>query len=649
MIIPSETNKRKPISPMRAEVVSEKMAGRPCILPIEPREEFGLRCQVPEPKAKVIAEWVGEQEVGQEIDATTDHAWLVVLGHFAQALEVVSGLSRVHLEQRQGPSGLAPQTKLIEFLVGILGGIEALQELNQGAQPIVKDPTIAQAWGQALFRHYSQVSRTLEAADEQTLAEVSAVLGTVSAPFIQQAVLESIKDQGQLTVDVDLTGRAVSPTSTDYPEADFGWMDDEVKKGYQGAVASLVCDRWGRLMLTWQRYGGRTLSAACLQAAVREIEALLQVRPRRRVALVQARRQQIMSQLERQQAKVTANQHQQDHLWTRIRQASAEIDQGQTQLTELEAIYQAQDRIERPHSQLAKQRRKLSAAQKRASRSWPKLAQRQAQADRLCQQVTDTQEQLLALDEWLAYLDADNQANLNPVSIVIRVDAGFSTGPNLTWLIEMGYIVLTKAHHQGSTDRLRRQLPAQPNWSRVGHNAEAVAADAYYQNDCPYPIQAMLIRYHLPDKLRYTTLLYYADTPPPPLLLWFKRYNARQTLEAGIKEEKGVFTLKRHLVRSPIGMQLQEQFALFGANFVRWAAAWVKDLLFQANQNFHTALGQVKTLVRIVSHARARWVRNPLGNTLIFDQAGPFADTVISLSGLVAVQLPLPLFNFLLL
>ncbi len=642
IIAPTETS-LKAFSPSLAETASR----RPSLNRLSaPEGEAQIIFKEAHPKASLVADLVGHREVGTEIDATTDHAWLVVLGHFAQALEVVAELNQVHLEQRQGPDDLPPQTKLIEFLVGILGGIESLQELNQGAQPIVKDQTIAQAWGQALFRHYSQVSRTLEAADEQTLAEVVAVLRTVSAPFIQQAVMENLKGQGQLTVDVDLTGREVSPTSTDYPGADFGWMDDEVQKGYQGAVASLVSERWGRLLLTWQRYGGRTVSADCLQAAVREVEELLQVRPRRRIELVQARRREIMSQLEQQQAHVAVNQHQQDHLWERIRQARAEIGQCQQQLSELEAIYQAQGRIERPHSQLAKQRRKLSAAQKRESRSWPKLAQRQTQADRLHQKIIDTQAQLLALDEWLAYLDADNRANLNPVSIVVRVDAGFSTGPNLTWLIEMGYIVLTKVHHSSSTACLRRRLPAQPNWSRVGHNAEAVAMAEYYQNDCPYPIQAMLIRYHLPDKIRYTSLLYYADTPPPPLVDWFKNYNARQTVEAGIKEEKGVFTLKRHLVRSPIGMQLQEQFALFGANFVRWAAAWVKDLLSQTSQNFETALGQVKTLVRIVSRVRARWVRNAVGNTLIFDEAGPFAGTIICLSGLVAVQLPLRLFNF---
>jgi hypothetical protein len=594
----------------------------------------------------MVVELVGERQVGETIDATTDHAWLVVLGHFAQALGVVSGLSQVHLEQRQGGDKLPPQTKLIEFLVGIVGGIEQLQELNQGGQPIVKDPTIAQAWGQALFRHYSQVSRTLEAADDQTLAEVVAVLRTASTPFIQQAVMESLKAQGQLTLDVDLTGRAVSPTSTTYPEATFGWMDDEVQKGYQDALASLVSERWGRLLLTLQRYGGRTVSAECLQAVVREIEEVLQVRPRRRVELVQARRREIVSQLEQQQAHLTANQHHQDQLWVHIRQSRAELGQAQAHLTELEGFYQAQGWIERPHSQLAKQRRKVTTTQKRESRAWRDLTKCQAQADRWQPKVTAIQAQLLALDEWLAYLDADNRANPNPVTIVVRVDAGFSTGPNLTWLIEMGYSVLTKAHHRGSTACLRRQLPTQPAWVRVGHNAEAVAVGAYYQHDCPYPLQAMLVRYHVPDKIRYTTLLYYAETPPPPLLDWFMQYNGRQIIEAGIKEQKGVFTLKRHLVRSPIGMQLQEQFALFGANLVRWAAAWVKELLAQANHNFQTALGQVKTLVQIVSRTRARWVRNALGNTLIFDEAGPFADTIICLSGLVAVQLPLRLFNF---
>ena len=241
---------------------------------------------------------------------------------------------------------------------------------------------------------------------------------------------------------------------------------------------------------------------------------------------------------------------------------------------------------------------------------------------------------------------ADNTANPNPVKIVLRIDAGFSTGPNLAWLIEMGYTVLTKAYHSKTAHKLRRTLSDEVCWTKVGKNAEAVLISDYYQNSCPYPLETMLLRYHLGDKTCYTALLYYSECPPPAAREWFKWYNGRQTIEAGIKEGKGVFTLKRHLVRSPIGMLLQEQFAIFSANFTRWAAAWASDLVQQANPNFTKTLAEVKNLVRVLSHTRARWVRNQTGNCLIFDEVGPFAGTILCLSGQVAIQLALPLFNF---
>ena len=66
------------------------------------------------PELKEVVELIGEQEIGDEIDATTDHAWLLVLGHFAQALDLVAQLEEVSLSQRQGKNG-KPQSKIIEF------------------------------------------------------------------------------------------------------------------------------------------------------------------------------------------------------------------------------------------------------------------------------------------------------------------------------------------------------------------------------------------------------------------------------------------------------------------------------------------------------------------------------------------------------
>jgi hypothetical protein len=558
---------------------------------------------------------------------------------------LVSELAKVPIEQRKGRDH-TPQKKLIEFLVGILGGIEYLQDLNLAQQPIAKDPTVAKAWAQAIFTHYSGVSRTLDASDESTLTAVIEALRSISRPFIDAAVLETIKQYGRLTVDVDLTGREVSSTSTDYPDADFGWMDDGVSKGYQAAVTSLVCERWTRLMLTLQRYAGRTKSAACLQEAVQQVEHLLGVRPKRRVWLIGERRHQIQERMQHLEKVQGRTREAENRLWHRIREARAEIQTLQSMVQRLDAEYQAQERQERLHCKLAKARRRLVSTQKREQCAWRDLRKKQRKADEQQCKLSELQEELLSLDEWLAYLETDNMANPNPVPIVLRIDAGFSTGPNLAWLIEMGYTVLTKAHHGSTTHSLRQCLSPQTEWTCVGANAEAVHMGGYEHHDCPYLLQAMLVRYHLPDEMRYTTLFYYDENAPPPLPAWFARYNGRQTIEAGIKETKSVFTLKRHLVRSPVGMQIQEQFALFGANLIRWAAAWVKDMLRQVNHNFTVALDQVKTLARIASRARARWVCNRLGHTLIFDENGPFAGTIIRLSGQVTFQLVLPLFNF---
>ena len=629
------------------EIMANTLATMPLTFtPLMPAEDNRkLTFSAPSTEARWVAELVGDLVVGEEIDTMTDHAWLVVLGYLAQALGLITKLEGIPIPQRKGPD-CGPQTKIVEFLVGILGGIEYLQDLNLAENPIAKDPTIVEAWAQEIFVHYSSVSRTLAASNEETLAAIIEVLQTISRPFIEAAVMETIKCEGKLTVDVDLTGRKVSATSTDYEDATFGWMDNEVAKGYQAAVTSLVCERWTRLLLTLQRYTGRTKSAECLREAVLAVEDLLGVRPRRRVELVQEQCQAAKARLERQQRTLERTQ-QEKKLWgQRIRQAKTEGQSLQKEVRKLEAEYQVQNRQEKKHCRLAKARRKLDSAQKREQRAWrdrQKLLRRELEQ---MAKLNKAQDQLLFLDERLAYLEADNQMAPNPVSIVLRIDAGFSTGPNLAWLIEMGYIVLTKAYHGSTTDSLRGRISNQTRWTTVGSNAEAVYLGQYQQNDCPYLLQTMLVRYHLPDKLLHTALFYYGDTDPPPLKAWFASYNARQTIEAGIKEGKGVFTLKRHLVRSPYGMQIQEQFALFGANLVRWAASWVKDCLCEANSHFATALDQVKTLVKKVSRARARWVRNALGHILIFDEDGPYAGTILRLSGEVAVQLTLPLFKF---
>src|SRR5262249_52189201 len=214
----------------------------------------------------------------------TDHALLVLLGKFAQHLGLVRLLETVPIAQKTREH--RPQTKLIQFLIGILAGLDYLQDFNLGPRPLVADRAVIASWGQQAFAHYSSVSRTLAAADATTVEALVAALQQISRPFVQREVLCLLRAGQPLMLDIDLTGREVSPRSTDYVGAAFGWMDDALCKGYQTVISSLSGGPTGRVLLSCQRYGGQAKSAECLHAAVQALEQSLGLHPRRRTELV---------------------------------------------------------------------------------------------------------------------------------------------------------------------------------------------------------------------------------------------------------------------------------------------------------------------------------------------------------------------------
>ncbi len=332
-------------------------------------------------------------------------------------------------------------------------------------------------------------------------------------------------------------------------------------------------------------------------------------------------------------------------MFDRLQMARKDERQAQIEVRHWTAAFEAQGRPERPHSYLAKARQQLASAQQRQQRAGRALRANAARLTKLEQALMALQTQQTHLLDRLAALESENATQPNPPPMVLRIDAGFSTDANLTWLIEMGYVVYTKAHNGQTTARLHRQLDPAAAWSRVGRNAEAVALPQQHIAECPYRLEALLVRYHLPTGLSYTTLLYYGDRPPPNLKAWFGGYNARQTIEAGIKEGKSVFPMRRPWVRSPIGLQLQEHFSRFAANFVRWTARWAQHIVRDANRALRQALTEVKTLVQVVAHCRVRLVHNALGCVMIFDEHGPFAGSMLLLAGQATYQYVLPLFK----
>ena len=453
--------------------------------------------------------------------ANTQHGMLVALGEFLSQHGLIKRLMNVPIPQKT--RRFPPQAKLVEFLAGIISGLEHLEDLNNGPRPLAKDPVVAHAWGQLGFAHYSGVSRTLDACTDATVAAVEQALEAFSQPFLTTTVQDLLRRGEPIIYDFDLTGQAVSSTSTTYPGAAFGWMNDGVKLGYQLARVCLSPRNGERTWLAGFHHPGDTVSSTCLKELVRATEAQAHVRPRRRTELVQQR-------IEAQQVVVTRAQR-------LISQHEVKLSHTQQTQTELTGkIYHAAQVCNGPISSAKSARLQAQQA------SWLKRQPRLETQIARCQQVlakrrtqVHEEETLLAqLNTWQTHLAADNRSNPDPPAYVeARMDAGFVSGDNLTWLLEMGYCPNTKAPNDRTTTALRAQLSPQTRWVPVGANADMTAWDNYYLHGCPFPLTVALERFQVGPAYKYATLIHYRDDGLfPTLPVWFQHYNARQTIEA---------------------------------------------------------------------------------------------------------------------
>jgi hypothetical protein len=64
----------------------------------------------------------------------TQHAFMVAWGQFAQEKGLTQRIEAVQIRQKNYYH--APQTKVLEFLVAILGGLKQLQEISLAAHPL---------------------------------------------------------------------------------------------------------------------------------------------------------------------------------------------------------------------------------------------------------------------------------------------------------------------------------------------------------------------------------------------------------------------------------------------------------------------------------------------------------------------------------
>jgi hypothetical protein len=538
----------------------------------------------------------------------TEHGMLVAMGEFLRQYGLLDRLQEVPIQQKTHT--FTPQAKLIEFLAGIMSGIEHLQDLNYGPRPLVPDGVVAQAWGLKGFAHSTTVGRTLEVCDADTVQAVEAAITAFSRPFIDTAVHEEVRQGRRLVFDFDLTGRAVRSTSTTYPGAAFGWMNDQVRLGYQLARVCLSPQTSERIWLAGFHHPGDTVSAVCVKELVRQ-----------RIVAHQ-------SQIERT-ARLAEKQHDKAH----------HLQRKQTEV--IGKQYHAEQLLKGRLS--LEKRGHLRAQLKGWQKRQPKLVKQIAQAQRVAAahqaRLAQQETELEALRVWQAQLAADNQANPNAPEIEARMDAGFASGDNLTGLLEMGYAPNTKGPNARTTDALRAQLPRAATWTRVGDNAEMILIGEHHLRGCPYPLTIALERFKVKSRFKYACLVRYG--PPPALAHWFADYNRRQTIEAGNKELKGPFFVQHLMSRSPAGMKLQVVLTGLAANSVRWCQPWLKDCAAAPTPSVSRILASPKALIRVAANSTALVQRTAHGASILFGPRSALPGAAFTLHGVPAFQLPL--------
>lgn len=228
---------------------------------------------------------------------------------------------------------------ILEFGLASLAGYEYLQDLNLGPHSLGKDQAVQDAWD-TQFRHYTMVSRFLYDLDESDVAQVQAELEAIMQPYIRSATHEVLCQREYVTLCGDLTGRPVSAYSSTYPpDAVFGYMASQLRKGHQAVLVTLKGLRH-RVHVVAFHHSGDTVSSPCLREIVEGAEARLGCRPRRRTELVRQR-------IEAIEAKIIQRQRWSEAQQTIIRQQierqirlGNQLQALKPRLAELEARYE---------------------------------------------------------------------------------------------------------------------------------------------------------------------------------------------------------------------------------------------------------------------------------------------------------------------
>jgi hypothetical protein len=266
----------------------------------------------------------------------THHAMLVAWGQYAQCIGLVEAIEAVSLHQKAVVH--QPQKKVLEFFVTILGGFEHLKDITYSEHPLDKDITVARAWGQPAWADHSGVSRTLSSLTPEEAQAIMSVTDRVSQPLIDKEIMLAL-GAGKLEFDGDLTPRPVSNTSSTYPGAEYGHMNDQIRLGYQAAIVSMKSPTYGRIGLSAKQHAGSTVSCTQAEALVIEAERRAGCRPFRRTDMLEKRIENMLPQQVKLAEAVAQAEDRLEEKRATLEVIQQQVHDTEFRLQELEAAY----------------------------------------------------------------------------------------------------------------------------------------------------------------------------------------------------------------------------------------------------------------------------------------------------------------------
>jgi Transposase DDE domain group 1 len=190
---------------------------------------------------------------------------LCLLGHFLTKEGVLEPLSGVEIEQKTVEH--SPTDKLIDALVGILSGCEALYEIGCRVRP---DLPLQRAFGREHVADQSTIQRTLAAFSKENVRQLREAVEKIGRRH--SAILCHPFEEEMLLLEVDLTGLRASKRAEGSTKGYFSGSRN--RTGRQ--LVRVSSPRYGEVLFE-KLYPGNTTSSEVLKETIKEVERILEL------------------------------------------------------------------------------------------------------------------------------------------------------------------------------------------------------------------------------------------------------------------------------------------------------------------------------------------------------------------------------------